>query len=195
MKIHCPECNKVISQYAESCPECGFPLQKFLNENNLHNFDKFLLCPKCAHGQYLQALDIIDPYVKCEYCGEIIVETNEDIKQMMKLSVATETHEQYNERCIELAKPYGKFSQEAFDDAEYQKHESAKRFSEKMDREQEEKRQAKEQAKSQVTCPYCKSTNTKKISTTGKVASVLSFGLLSKKVGKQWYCNNCKSYF
>ncbi len=55
--------------------------------------------------------------------------------------------------------------------------------------------QTTQQSSPQVTCPYCKSANTKKISTTGRVASVLSFGLLSKKVGKQWYCNDCKSYF
>ena len=44
-------------------------------------------------------------------------------------------------------------------------------------------------------CPYCCSTNIKKISGVSKAASVIGFGILSKKIGKQWYCNNCKSYF
>lgn len=46
-----------------------------------------------------------------------------------------------------------------------------------------------------VHCPYCKSTNVKKLSGTTRVTSVLAFGIGSKKVGKQWHCNNCKSDF
>lgn len=46
-----------------------------------------------------------------------------------------------------------------------------------------------------VTCPYCGSVNVKKVSTISRMASVGFFGLSSKKVGKQWHCNNCKSDF
>lgn len=46
-----------------------------------------------------------------------------------------------------------------------------------------------------VTCPYCGSVNVKKVSTISRMASVSFFGLGSKKVGKQWHCNNCKSDF
>lgn len=44
-------------------------------------------------------------------------------------------------------------------------------------------------------CPYCSSTNLTKISATSRVASTLMFGIGSKKIGKQWKCNNCKSCF
>lgn len=44
-------------------------------------------------------------------------------------------------------------------------------------------------------CPYCHSTNLKKISTSGRIVSVGIFGLGSSKIGKQWHCNNCKSDF
>jgi transposase-like protein len=50
-------------------------------------------------------------------------------------------------------------------------------------------------SKPTITCPYCQSTNTKKI---GIVSRSTSFGLLgfgSGKVGKQWHCNSCKSDF
>ena len=43
--------------------------------------------------------------------------------------------------------------------------------------------------------PYCNSTNLTKVSGTSRFASTLMFGIGSKKVGKQWKCNNCKSYF
>lgn len=44
-------------------------------------------------------------------------------------------------------------------------------------------------------CPYCQSTNLKKITGSDRFISVGLFGLASKKVGKQWHCNNCKSDF
>lgn len=46
-----------------------------------------------------------------------------------------------------------------------------------------------------VKCQYCHSTNTKKISTTSRVISTSLFGLGSKKVGKQFHCNNCGADF
>lgn len=46
-----------------------------------------------------------------------------------------------------------------------------------------------------VKCPYCNSTNTKKISTLSRMGSFATFGFAGKKVGKQWHCNNCKSDF
>ena len=50
-------------------------------------------------------------------------------------------------------------------------------------------------SKPTVTCPYCQSTDTKKISGTARFMSTGIFGLASKKIGKQWHCNKCKSDF
>lgn len=41
-------------------------------------------------------------------------------------------------------------------------------------------------------CPMCGSTNISKISTLSRASSVIGFGILSKKIGKQWQCNNPK---
>ena len=47
-----------------------------------------------------------------------------------------------------------------------------------------------------VECPYCHSTNTKKISGISKAGSVALFGVFAVgKVSKQWHCNNCNSDF
>ena len=46
-----------------------------------------------------------------------------------------------------------------------------------------------------VHCPHCNSTNVKKTSIAGRAVSAGTFGLASKKIGKQWHCNNCKSDF
>lgn len=42
-------------------------------------------------------------------------------------------------------------------------------------------------------CPTCGSTNIKKISGLAKAGSVAMFGILSRKVHKQWHCNSCGS--
>ena len=44
-------------------------------------------------------------------------------------------------------------------------------------------------------CPTCGSADIKKISATSKAASAAMWGLLSRKVHKQWHCNKCKSDF
>ena len=70
-------------------------------------------------------------------------------------------------------------------------------------RQQEEEQRKKEyeekiynEAKARVvTCPYCHSTNTKKISQMSIMASIGFWGVFSKKIGKQWHCNSCNSDF
>lgn len=47
-----------------------------------------------------------------------------------------------------------------------------------------------------VTCPFCQSTNCKKISTASKIGKVTMFGILAAgAVSKTWHCNNCGSNF
>ena len=46
-----------------------------------------------------------------------------------------------------------------------------------------------------VVCPYCKSTNTEKISTVSRAVSVSLVGVASGKIGKQWHCKQCGSNF
>ena len=46
-----------------------------------------------------------------------------------------------------------------------------------------------------VTCPYCKSANTSKVTMTSKAVNTVIFGLLGTKRYKQWHCNSCNSDF
>lgn len=47
-----------------------------------------------------------------------------------------------------------------------------------------------------VTCPYCKSTNIKKITNTSKAVHTVLFGVFSiSRNSKQWHCNSCGSDF
>lgn len=47
-----------------------------------------------------------------------------------------------------------------------------------------------------VTCPFCQSTNCKKISGASKIGKVALFGVFAAgSVSKTWHCNNCGSNF
>ena len=47
-----------------------------------------------------------------------------------------------------------------------------------------------------ITCPYCKSTDCKKISGLSKAGSVALWGIFALgKTTKQFHCNNCKADF
>lgn len=46
-----------------------------------------------------------------------------------------------------------------------------------------------------VECPYCHSTNTKKISGVERVTSIATLGIFSKKINKSFKCNNCGGTF
>lgn len=47
-----------------------------------------------------------------------------------------------------------------------------------------------------ITCPYCQSTNTQKISGLSKAGSVALWGIFALgKTTKQFHCNNCKADF
>ena len=46
-----------------------------------------------------------------------------------------------------------------------------------------------------VSCPYCKSTNTQKITSTEKVVNIALFGIFGNKRKHQWHCKDCKSDF
>lgn len=52
------------------------------------------------------------------------------------------------------------------------------------------------QSKPLIKCPYCQSTNVKKISKSSKLAHGITFGIFAaSKLVNQWHCNNCKSDF
>ena len=59
---------------------------------------------------------------------------------------------------------------------------------EQIERQQEER--------NQIRCPYCQSTNIKKITGLSKASSVVLWGIFAAgKVSKNYHCNNCKSDF
>lgn len=180
-EIICPECNKIISSLAKACPNCGFPMSDFLKEHELNDLTKIWVCTKCGECYYSENRK--QPI--CEYCNIPLIQTNIDNNEYSELD-----GEEYYKKTIEIAKIYGNdFSEEGYNYRRIKIRERINRFLSTT------QPKSSPQPSTQVTCPYCKSTNVKKISGAGKAASIIGFGLFSKKIGKQWYCNNCKSYF
>lgn len=61
---------------------------------------------------------------------------------------------------------------------------------------QQESSKKEEEDNNTPHCPYCNSTNIKKITTGSKVAHTALFGIFSmSRNSKQWHCNDCKSDF
>ena len=151
MLINCPECNKEVSNQAESCPNCGF---------NIRSLGQGVYCPSCLYSCSKTDIDM------CPYCNikfkDSVYGTFDDVYK-------------YCENHPEL-KQYPEFSQEAYN----------KRIGYVP---------VDYMSVNAVTCPYCSSTNTKKISGISKVGSVAMFGKKKQKVKKQWHCNNCNSDF
>lgn len=69
--------------------------------------------------------------------------------------------------------------------------------SDEFDKACEEQEKLREQSSIPIVeCPYCHSTNTKKISTMSKATHTAMFGVFSmSRNSKQFHCNNCKADF
>lgn len=117
-------------------------------------------------------------YGCCPFCHSEMIDTNIYYGDFTSI-VANDPD--YQKNLIEtIVKPHGKFDQSQYviSNMKIQK-----------------KRSRSNLQLNAITCPYCKSTNTKKISGTTRFVSTGFFGLASSKIGKQWHCNSCKSDF
>ena len=189
--VICPECKSEISQYAESCPGCGFPVKSFMLENNINDTNKVFVCPLCARLYYGSKNKFRPLYLKCKSCNTTVIQTDEDEKELLQLCCKAYEKE-YEAREIEIAKKYGnnQFSQDIRDKCMKKIEADNAAFI----RERERKQQAEKQ-KPKVKCPYCSSGNVTKISNIQRSLSTYLLGLGSSKIGRQWHCNDCNSDF
>lgn len=152
--------------------------KKSMDEHMLTDVTKILLCPKCGHQYGGFDINNDDIYIKCRFCNSFVVQTNITWEEFYK------NYGYQNE--VMFINEYGN----------NQLSEDSYQHRLTMIKQENEKRNKKQQPSTpQATCPYCNSTNTKKISTTKRAGSIIGLGILSKKIGKQWHCNSCKSNF
>lgn len=63
-------------------------------------------------------------------------------------------------------------------------------------KQQEQAQESKKEEENTIHCPYCNSTNVKKITTPSKAVHTAIFGIFSMgRNSKQWHCNSCRSDF
>lgn len=184
--VVCPECKKQVSQYAEHCPDCGFPIKEYMEKHNLIDTYKKMICPKCAH-MYAGFGEDSDPiYLNCKFCNTPVIQTDITQNDFYKIYENPNTTEIEKE----LANQYGnnRFSQEAYE------HRLSVIAEENNKHEAERKQESQQQ--NIPKCPICQSTDLSKISNTKKAAKIGLFGLFGAgDIGKTWQCNNCGSRF
>lgn len=179
--IKCPECKREISDQANSCPHCGFPLQK---KERLKNITYSVKLVKTGRGM-IEAVWVIRDVTGLGLVDADFISRN-NMYVMLDIS-------------LEEAKRIKKLLEDASPEveAEIQPYEEWQRTYRpvKTNGSHSSNSSHIQQISQTPLCPYCSSANTKKISGTSRVGSVLMFGLFSKKIGKQWHCNSCGSDF
>lgn len=182
--VICPDCKKEISQKAEMCPHCGFPVKNFIVENKI-DVSKVLICPKCAALYGKDYIQFFPSHLQCEECGTTLITTNEDIDEMFTLSCTKKYFEKYTNRCVELAKQYGnnQFDEDTFNERLQRRDERIAEY--------ERNRIKNSTPINTPKCPTCGSTNIQKIGAVERGASILGLGLFSKKINKTYKCKNC----
>ena len=149
-----------------------------------------VFCDKCGRVCFGS------PYreTKCDICGSLMKHVPEKYIGENEILTDKQCRERVNEPnglYEELVKTSPEFDQYLFDHRDEILAKQSAEFNAKM----AHGKAVLEEASRRVTCSYCGSTNVKKISFTSRTVSTGLFGLGSKKIGKQWHCNNCKSDF
>lgn len=164
--IICPECGKEISDQSKQCIHCGYPISEIVTP---HRTDE-RICVVNGKEIYLHfLLDNIETKEKMNKLVRTI-----DCNSITAFKIIKEVEE--TKKIPETL--------------------NFETRTQSLKRQEQEKLQRQQQEQANLPkCPYCQSTNLKKITGSDRFISVGLFGLASKKVGKQWHCNNCKSDF
>lgn len=123
---------------------------------------------------------------KCPFCKNEIKKLDIETSDILLTGKASNYNRQLLDAMVDLHEK---------DIIEYELKMSQFRNLVEQQKQIKEESESKTKNESHIHCPYCNSTNINKISAIKKSASIIGFGILSKKIGKQWHCNNCKSDF
>lgn len=177
--VICPECKSKTSQYAKACPKCAFPVNEFMIKHNQLDTNKKFVCPTCAFtsGGYGDESDPI--YLKCKYCNTTMVQTDETGENFLTNFIMCKDEDYH--KTLALKYGNGEFSEE-----KYQYKLSI------IEKENNSKTPTQStQLQNIPHCPTCNSTNIRKIKAGERTASIIGFGIFSRKANKTWKCENC----
>ncbi len=163
------------------CPRCGYIEIPQLERCSLCNTNLFEINPKWRITE-----ERYDEFMAPKKYGE---KTEAECKK--------DLYEFCSPFFDEVVKKRPEFDQELFDRLIEREEEYWEDFNKRIDEfaKDREKSSSYSKSKPTVKCPYCSSTNTKKLSSMSRMFSGGLFGLGSGKIGKQWHCNSCGSDF
>jgi len=177
--ITCPECGKQISDKAQHCIHCGYPMYE---DNNLNNKIGLNLI---INGQ-LQDVSEIEEYLTDYRFAKI--------HDIFNKKYGASTND-----ILDLAEYYLKHNNlpqaltttpELHDKKEFKKN-LMKLINIGIDAKHSENKNKDSQNDIIPKCPTCGSANLKKISAGAKAMNTLAFGVLGTKRNKTFHCNNC----
>lgn len=162
------------------------------NEQQARNYKRTndnYYCKKC--GRVVHRIAYKTGYIDdtCDYCKSKVFPVPE--KYWTDDRSPLITNEQIELLREELVKTAPEFDQYLF---EHRDHDLAERTA-KIDAALEHGKAILEEQNRRVKCTYCGSTNVKKIGLLNRAVSTELWGLGSKKIGKQFHCNNCGADF
>ncbi len=128
---------------------------------------------------------------KCWVCGSILMPVPTKYIQENEILTNKELANKTVTLIEELVKPSPEFDQYLFDHRE----EILSKKNTSFDTAMAHGKSILEESSRQVKCTYCGSTNVKKIGLFNRAVSTELWGLGSKKIGKQFHCNNCGADF
>lgn len=198
--IKCPECNDMVSNKADICPHCGFSIQKYIE-----SADEIIVCPKCGSSEDYHSNGI------CCICNSKVVNTHKLFSykyedRLTRTKKKNEAFEELKDMGLYDPKFYkmqqmiynGTYSLNATDEELALKDEYNAKLIEIRTRDgfyEERNRREKELSAPQkitIKCPNCGSTDTKRVTAISRMAGVLTLGLASSSIGKQYMCKRCK---
>lgn len=190
--FECPGCDGVIDDETleannNSCPYCGL---SFDNTELVEDLKKGYICPKCA--DVYSNVDCRNNFEHCKYCGAELIKTDMVYKDL--LYSTCDDYIENKDKARITANRYGnfQFSETAYDErwkkikaeAELRKIKSSQSSSSLAST-------SSTQPQNIPKCPTCGSTNIRKIKAGERTASIIGFGIFSRKANKTWKCENC----
>ncbi len=184
-KVFCPECQNIVSSFAEACPGCGFPIKKYIKEAKLSDFSKTFICPKC--GSFSTATDVVAT-IQCDFCGTPMFQTSESTTTTISNTSWPKTEDEIDSYIYSLLEKCNKIEEYDTEAHQIYKQKLEERV---MARRKQQSSQQPSPSTNQPHCPVCQSTNIEKIGIFKRMLSTNMFGIASKKIGKQFHCKNC----
>ena len=127
----------------------------------------------------------------CDVCGEVMFPVPEKYIKKGEILTDKEIKERGVPLMEELVKTSPEFDQYLFDHRDEILAEKNAKYEQVM----AHGRAILEEQSKRVKCTYCGSSNIRKIGLLNRAISTELWGLGSKKIGKQFHCNNCGADF